>query len=94
MDSDHASGHTARTWSGQAHRLPVDADQFRSLLNYVEEMIAMRGCDNTLAHAETWARAHDVGWARLSRTLRALGGFCDCEIGLNVVQETEDADDE
>lgn len=81
-----------RTWNGQAYRLPIDRDQYRSLLNFVEEMLAMQGCDNTLAHSETWARAHKVGWAKLGRALRSLGGFCDCEIGMNAVSHDTDED--
>jgi hypothetical protein len=91
MDTNHSPGHLVRTWSGQAYRLPIDRDQYRSLLRYIEEMLAMHGCDNTLSHAETWARAHGVGWARLSRGLRSLGGFCDCEIGMNTVAHDEPA---
>jgi hypothetical protein len=94
MESNQSSGHTVYTWSGRAYRLPINEAQFQSLLHYVEEMIAMRGCDNTLDHAQTWARANDVGWARLGRSLRSLGGFCDCEIGLNVAQESADDEEE
>lgn len=75
------------TWSGRSYRLSIDRNQYNSLLRYVDEMIAMQGCDNTLAHAETWARAHKVGWAKLARSLRSLGGFCDCEIGMNAVPD-------
>jgi len=56
----------------------------------VDEMIALHGCDNTLQHAETWARAHKVAWFKLNRSLRSLGGFCDCEIGLNTVADGEE----
>jgi hypothetical protein len=94
MESNQSRGHVVRTWSGQAYRLPIDSSQFRSLLAYIEEMLAMQGCDNTLAHAETWARAHQVGWAKLGRGLRSLGGFCDCEIGMNTISESEETDDD
>jgi hypothetical protein len=93
MESKKPTGHTVRTWSGQAYEMPIDRAQFRSLLNYVEEMLAMQGCDNTLAHAQTWARAHGVAWSRLGPTLRSLGGFCDCEIAMNIAQEYDDPDD-
>lgn len=82
-----------RTWSGRICHLPITQDQFRSLLRFVEEMLAMRGCDNTLSHAQTWARAYGVPWARLARSLRGIGGFCDCEIGMNVVEEGADEED-
>jgi hypothetical protein len=93
MESNQSPGHTVRTWSGRAYRLPIDQQQFHSLLTYVEEMIAMRGCDNTLEHAQTWARAHDIAWGRLGRTLRGLGGFCDCEIAMNVVEDQDPEED-
>jgi hypothetical protein len=82
------------TWSGRPCRLPVSRAQFRSLLNYLDEMLAMQGCDNTLSSAQTWARAHGVPWATLSRGLRSLGGFCDCEIGLNAVADPDEPDDD
>jgi hypothetical protein len=88
MTSDRSpTGHTIHTGSGRPVRLPIDAAQFRSLLRYLEEMIAMQGCDNTLSHSMGWARAHGVDWGRLSRSLRGLGGFCDCEVGMNVANE-------
>ena len=90
---DTSQGHLVHTFSGRACRLPISREQFRSLLNYIDEMLAMQGCDNTLSHSQAWARAHGVGWARLSRALRTVGGFCDCEIGLNTVSDGDDPDD-
>ncbi len=81
------AGHVVHTGSGRAVRLPVSGDQFRSLMSYLDEMTAMQGCDNTLRHAEGWARAHGVGWGRLARSLRGLGGFCDCEVGMNLAAD-------
>ena len=81
MESNQYVVYTA---SGRPYRLPIDRDRFRSLLRYVDEMCALQGCNNTLQHAETWARANGVSWSGLSRGLRSLGGFCDCEIGMNV----------
>jgi hypothetical protein len=89
MDLDHHIVHSASGW---AFRLPIDRDRFRSLLRYVDEMCSLHGCDNSLQHAETWARANGVSWSDLSRGLRALGGFCDCEIGMNVAEEGADDD--
>ena len=85
-----SQGHIVHTWSGRACRLPISAERFESLLNFVDEMLAMQGCDNTLSHAQTWARAHGVPWAGLSRALRSLGGFCDCEIGMNAAAEGDE----
>ena len=92
MTGMESQGHIVHTWSGRMHRMPINRAQFESLLKYLEELIAMQGCDNTLSHAQTWARAHGVPWASLSRSLRSLGGFCDCEVGLNSVSYGDDDD--
>jgi Protein of unknown function (DUF2695) len=92
MEASH--GHVVHTFTGRAYRLPISRELYRSLLNYIDEMLAMQGCDNTLSHSQTWARAHGVGWAQLSRGLRSLGGFCDCEIGMNMVSSDSDPDDD
>jgi hypothetical protein len=84
------SGYVARTGSGRAVRLPIGQRQFTSLLCYLDEVLALQGCDNTLHHAEGWARAHGVAWGRLARSLRGLGGFCDCEVGMNVAYDGDE----
>jgi hypothetical protein len=86
MDVYESPGHTVHTASGRSVRVPLTPAQFRSLMAYAEEMIVMSGCDNTLHHAEAWARAHGVAWGRLSRSLRGLGGFCDCEVAMNIAE--------
>jgi hypothetical protein len=87
-----SAGHTVHSASGRAIRLPITPAQFRSLICYAEDMIAMLGCDSTLHHTEAWARAHGVAWGRLARALRGIGGFCDCEVGINVaIGEIADA---
>ena len=89
MESNESSGYAVRTHTGRLYRLPIDKKQYNSLLSFVDEMTAMLGCDNTLDHAESWARAHRVGWARLGRTLRTLGCCCDCEIGMNLTHDDD-----
>lgn len=85
--------HTVYAASGRATRLPISASQFRSLLRYVDELCSLHGCDGSLAHSRGWARANDVAWTSLGRSLRGLGGYCDCEVGMNVVEpEPDDAE--
>jgi hypothetical protein len=69
--------------------MPIGRDQFHSLLRYLDEMIALQGCDNSLHHARAWAGAHGVPFGPLARTLRGLGGFCDCEVLMNVAAGDE-----
>src|SRR6478752_3237728 len=77
---------TVHTASGRVVRLPIGRPQFRSLLAYLDEVVMMHGCDNTLHLAEGWARAHGFDWGRLSRSLRGLGAFCDCEVAMNIAE--------
>jgi Protein of unknown function (DUF2695) len=74
-------GYVVHTGSGRAVPLPVDRAQLRSLSHYLDGMVGLLGCDHSLSHAEAWARAHQVRWGRLARSVRSLGAFCDCEVG-------------
>jgi len=44
----------------------------------------LRSCDGTLRSAQEWAQRAGVDWSRLRRELEDNGGFCDCEVVLNV----------
>jgi hypothetical protein len=44
----------------------------------------MRSCDGTLRVTQEWAQGAGVAWSRLRRELEDNGGFCDCEVVLNV----------
>src|SRR2546425_779444 len=43
-----------------------------------------RSCDGTLRAAREWARGAGVDWPPLRRELEENGGYCDCEVVLNV----------
>jgi hypothetical protein len=43
-----------------------------------------RSCDGTLSAAQEWARSAGVDWPPLRRELEENGGYCDCEVVLNV----------
>jgi hypothetical protein len=63
-------------------RLSLSPEQQVELARVIEER---RTCDGTLRGVEEWARATaGVRWSRLKRELQARGGFCDCEVVLNV----------
>jgi hypothetical protein len=63
-------------------RLSLTPEQQVELARVIEER---NTCDGTLRGVEEWARATaGVRWSRLRRELQARGGFCDCEVVLNV----------
>ena len=43
-----------------------------------------RSCDGTLSAAQEWAQRVGVDWPPLRRELEENGGYCDCEVVLNV----------
>jgi hypothetical protein len=57
-------------------------EQQAALADAVEER--RRSCDGTLRAARQWAQGAEVDWPRLRRELEENGGFCDCEVVLNV----------
>lgn len=66
--------------------LALEPDQRRSLAHAVEEALRDRGCDNTLGAAEAWARRGNASWDWLHGALAERGGFCDCEVLMNVLE--------
>ena len=65
--------------------LPLDAAQHASLGRAVGEGLRAQGCDNTLRAARAWARRERVRWTVLRAALEDRGGFCDCEVVMNVL---------
>ena len=66
--------------------LPITVAELNALLGYLQRELAESGCDNTLRIASNWLgeRNHDI--AAVSTWLRERGGYCDCEVLLNVVR--------
>ncbi|OBJ62336.1 DUF2695 domain-containing protein [Mycobacterium sp. 1423905.2] len=65
----------------------IDYAQLDEMLDYIEGRFADEPCDHTARHAQRWAQSHDLDWIELAAELREFGGFCDCEIVLNVDPE-------
>jgi Protein of unknown function (DUF2695) len=62
--------------------LSLSLDQQAALADAVEER--RRSCDGTLSAAREWAERAGVHWPPLRRELEENGGYCDCEVVLNV----------
>lgn len=70
---------------GRVPALSLDPAQQAGLAAAVERGLRERGCDNTLRSAQEWAAREGVGWAGLQAQLEGHGGYCDCEVLLNVL---------
>lgn len=63
--------------------LSLSLEQLVGLAKAVEARL--RSCDGTLRVAQEWAQGAEVDWPRLRRELEDNGGYCDCEVVLNVL---------
>jgi tetratricopeptide (TPR) repeat protein len=75
----------------------ISMEQLDSLAEFVDRKANtpetsgdVPGCDNTLRFAEQWAAENGVDIIDLYQFLNGHGGFCDCEICLNVTELLDD----
>lgn len=64
--------------------LTLDASRVENLILFVDRYVRRDGCDHTLRFAEEWARQESVDWHDLLDILEDNGGYCDCEVVLNL----------
>lgn len=57
---------------------------------YILRMLAQFGCDNTLRWANQWQSLRAPRASALAKSLMRQGGYCDCEVILNVYPEPEE----
>jgi hypothetical protein len=69
--------------------LTLDASRVASLISFVDRHVRSDGCDHTHRFTEEWARQESVDWHDLLDILEANGGYCDCEVVLNLPDDTE-----
>lgn len=70
--------------SSRAALVPLDRPQLKALLDHVEPAVEAHGCDHTRRAADTWAVQHGVDLPALHVALEEYGGYCDCEVVMNV----------
>jgi hypothetical protein len=81
--------HKERERAEACRQMCLQPDQLRALLNYLEEQLFRVGvaCDHTLSRTRTWAANQELDPERVLESVRAFGGYCDCEVALNVTPE-------
>ena len=68
----------------RAARMPLEKAELEALIDWVDLRVRDQGCDHSHRHARSWLREQGKPEARVAGALMALGGFCDCEVVLNV----------
>lgn len=74
--------------AAHATHMPLDRPQLEAVLDHLERHVGLVGCDHSTSATQSWARERDVAVPGLLRGLAKYGGYCDCEVVMNV-----DADD-
>lgn len=64
--------------------LPLSPAQQAALATAIDDGLREHGCDNTLRAAQSWATQAGLDWNAVQAGLQGRGGFCDCEVLLNV----------
>ena len=58
--------------------------QMKELKNWLRQSLARRGCDNHLTLTKMWLEERGQPFDKISKALKSQGGYCDCEVLMNV----------
>ena len=66
--------------------LGLDPQELRALGDYLDERLRADPCDHSPQRARAWLLRHRPGDSdRVLREFQARGGYCDCEIAMNIL---------
>jgi len=65
-------------------RMPLKQSDLKELLSWLERQLEDHDCDHTHRLTQSWLNQHKQQVTRVIGALMAQGGFCDCEVVLNV----------
>lgn len=60
-----------------------------ALRAFVDGQVVRHGCDHTHRFTRQWAERESVDWDDLLDVLEHNGGFCDCEVVLNLPEDMD-----
>lgn len=76
-----------KEYGGQWQEISLSPEQLEALGNYLREKIEAWGCDHTLVFTKEWLD-QNVPKSKKAKVVKALqnqGGFCDCEVLMNII---------
>jgi Protein of unknown function (DUF2695) len=79
-----SAAHAVESQPAELSRTLTEPGNRKCLRCYILLMLDQFGCDNTLRRAEHWRDLRAPRAIALARSLSRRGGFCDCEVILNV----------
>ncbi len=87
FDDAHDDAHDDR--GPERHPPGLPPPQGEALVAAIHAHLREQPCDSTLRAAREWAARAGVDWPRLERELEDSGGFCDCEVLMNIYPDAE-----
>ncbi|WP_336769779.1 DUF2695 domain-containing protein [Bacillus bombysepticus] len=76
-----------KEYGGKWEEISLSPVQLETLGAFLDEMINSKGCDHSHKYTKSWLE-NNVPKSKISKIIKAMrnqGGFCDCEVLLNVV---------
>ncbi len=70
--------------ASSAALMPIDRSQLEALLDHVKAAVEADGCDHSRKATDAWAAANGLDLPSLNVGLEEYGGYCDCEVVMNV----------
>ena len=65
-------------------KLPASKKDVQALFDWIDERLASADCDCTLRHTRDFIRIRGLDEAGVVDWLQDHGGYCDCEVLINV----------
>jgi hypothetical protein len=70
--------------------LPMSVQDLASLIQHVDESVERQGCDHSLRATTAFLESEKLDAGTIVRWLNDHGGYCDCEVVLNVSETLDD----
>ncbi|MHC4643330.1 MAG: DUF2695 domain-containing protein [Planctomycetota bacterium] len=69
--------------------ITLTKNQAQDLISFVDFKLSKDPCDHSLRHATQWAKINQIDYDDLIDILEDNGGYCDCEVVLNLPDDRE-----
>jgi hypothetical protein len=70
--------------------MPISLPDLGALFDYLDVKLSEKNCDHTVRLTTEFLQQKKVDTAKALPWLREYGGYCDCEVLMNVENEWED----
>ncbi|HEX2360939.1 MAG TPA: DUF2695 domain-containing protein [Jiangellaceae bacterium] len=84
MGIEMSLGDEAEQYLASLTPTDMDPQPHECLRCFVRRRVSRQGCDGTLRLVRHWLKVNRVAPAGVVGNLQADGGYCDCEVVLNV----------